>query len=211
MIMKTETTKELFAVVPQALTANPNINSVEKLIFTYLLGKFQTKTENGRPWTFSGPSIAKGTGLSERTVRRYLKKIRKDGILKRYGWLMSGKKRYEIFIFMPEALNKFISTADKMSAVIVSLDNGVDEIEKNQRTTTADNESAQMSDRNKIVEVRSEKEDDKKEDGTNKIVNPFDEIDLHYKNQVPNPLMKEIKIDKFKPTRKSGGWDELFG
>jgi hypothetical protein len=157
--MKTETTNEPFAIVPQALIEHPHIDAVDKLIFAHCLGKYQTKRDNGEPWTFSGASIARGTGQNERTIRRHLKKIRKDGVLKLYGSRMNGKKRYDVFVFVPEALQTLISTADKMSVVIANADRGFDAIEKQQRTTTADNLSAQMSAKRKMIEGRLEKED----------------------------------------------------
>jgi DNA-binding Lrp family transcriptional regulator len=165
--MRTEQTNQPFAVVPQALTAHTSIEPVDKLIFTHLLGKYQTKRDNGEPWTFSGSSIAKGTGLNERTVRRHLQSIRKRGILKLYGSLMNGKKRYDVFVFVPESLETLILSTDKMSVVILNTDKDFDALGKEQRTSTTDNESAQMSAKRKIVKGRLES----KEDYRNKMEN----------------------------------------
>ena len=149
--------KNLFAVVPQTLTARPDIDATDKLIYTHLLGKYQTKKKDGTPWTFSAPSIADGTGLSERTVERRIKKIREKGILKLYGKLMNGKRLYDIYVFVPEALEKLISTADNLSVVIANNDKALNNVDKQlptEKQGTADSLSDKMSAKSKI-----EKED----------------------------------------------------
>jgi hypothetical protein len=190
--MPTETTKEPFAIVPQSLTAHPGINPVDKLIFTHLLGRYQTKKHDGEPWTFSVPGIAKGTGLNERTVRRHVKSIRKDGVLKLYGSLMNGKKRYDVFVFVPKALEGVISATDKMSVVILNNDRGIDAIGKTATDITADNESAQMSARSKMIEGRNYKEDLStstiQEDGSMDLGDRFEQC---FKNPIPLMNLKQ--------------------
>src|SRR5690242_14195272 len=110
--MDTETSNEPFAVVPHKLTAHTSIEPSVKIILTHCLEKYQTKTTTGHPWTFSVPGIAVGTGLSERTVRRHIKTLRKHRALKLYGSLMSGKKKYDVFTFDRAELNSMISTTD---------------------------------------------------------------------------------------------------
>jgi hypothetical protein len=160
--MKTETKIEPFAIVPQTLIADPNITPTDKIIFAYLLGKYQTKRDNGEPWTFSCPSIAKGTALNERTIQRRIKAIRKHGVLKLHGCLMSEKKKYDVFVFVPEALETLIATSDKLSVVIPNAAKGFDAIGKQHPTNcpaTADSLSDRMSAKRKMTEGRLEKED----------------------------------------------------
>jgi hypothetical protein len=75
--------------------------------------------------------------------------------------MMNGKKRYDVFVFVPEALTALVSTADKMSVVVLA---GVE------TTTdiTADNESAEMSAKRKRIEGSEYKEDDRNNKNSNK-------------------------------------------
>lgn len=215
--MSKKTTKELFARVPQTLTAHPGINTVDKLIYTHLLGKYQTKREDGQPYTFSVPGIATGTGLIERTVLRHMPGIRKSGILKFYGTLMNGKKHYDVFVFVPKALETLISTADKMSVVIPLQDNKVEAISETSTDKTADNESAKMSDRSKKIEERYVQGKEKEEStstGENRLQPLKDAFKDFYK---PAPIYQDIgkkapsKTNHRTPRQSYGGLDDLIG
>ena len=123
--------KELFAIVPQAITGNPFIKSSEKVVITHLLGKYRIKTLDGTPWTFSNIKIQEGTGLKERTVQRIIEKYVKLKVLKYYGKLFTGNTRpTKIYIFNIEALNRMLKkdTVKMTITELVNDTNGFDDV-----------------------------------------------------------------------------------
>lgn len=159
--MKTsETTNQPFAIVPQALLEDPSITPTDKVILSYLLGKYLTKRDNGEPWTFSCPSIAHGTGMRIRNVQYRVEHLRKHGVLKLYGSIISNKKRCDVFVFVPKAFQTLISTGAKIAPVIANVDKGFDAVGKHQAQTTGANVAPDIASKKKMIEGRSEKEDD---------------------------------------------------
>lgn len=108
--------QELFAIVPQALIACRRYSPTEKLIITHLLAKHQIQAPNGEPWTFSVPSIAKATALSERTISRHISRLLTDNLLKFYGTKRNYNVEYNIYTFCPAAL-PLILTDDNLSVI----------------------------------------------------------------------------------------------
>src|ERR1017187_5371379 len=108
---------EPFSIVPQTLTASNKFSPSEFKVVVAILGTHNIKQENGEPWTYSVPSLAKAASLSESTVSRIIKKFARIKLLKHYGYLTSGKTRYPIYTFIMKTLETMLETNSKLTLV----------------------------------------------------------------------------------------------
>jgi hypothetical protein len=117
MITDKTTTDELFSIVPQRLTASNKFTPSEKLVLTAILGKHRIKRADGEPWTYSVSLLAKWSSVSESTAKRTVRRLRGLRILKRHGFLVSGKTKYFIYSFNQAELESVILTTVNLTPV----------------------------------------------------------------------------------------------
>ena len=121
MKLSQPTSNDNFSIVPKQLTASNLFHSGEFRVLVSILGTYQTKLENGEPWTYSIMSLSKATSLSDKTVSRIVTRLRQLRILNLYGRLKhdhsKGRTSYPIYTFDRSALDTMISTKDKVSVV----------------------------------------------------------------------------------------------
>lgn len=155
----------LFAEVPHELVTARRLKPTVKVILTHCLVRYQTKKDNGEPWTFSEAGIAAETGLSPKTVGRHVGPLRKKGVLKLYGTMSGGEREYEVFTFSPEGLVALIHTTAKTPVVLLRAANG-DGVATLETATDklADNSSDNLSD-NLSDKTPPRREDRRREEG----------------------------------------------
>ena len=166
--MKTEINKdELFAIVPQILTATHKFNNGEFRVLVACLGIDNIKKEDGTSFTVSVGSLSKMTGISEKQVRRIVEKLVKLKILVGCGRLKYEKGRinttFPIYRFDYDKLIGFIVIKDKMSIGIINDNEAQNDIGQSSRDILSDKVSDKVSDKshsrsNNPVKVTSIKE-----------------------------------------------------
>lgn len=119
-----ESSKEPFAVVPSRVTAHKGITPSTKLALTYLFERYRAKTEDGKPWTFSNASIAKGTGLPVRTVRNVTKDLQRHGVLKLYGTIRPRTRPMPVFVFIEANVDRYLTAKRAVNVEVLETENG---------------------------------------------------------------------------------------
>lgn len=164
----------LFAEVPHELVALRGLKPSVKVILTHCLVRYQTKKDDGKPWTFSAAGIAAETGLSEKTVGRHLGRLRSRGVLNLYGTMSDGEREYEVFTFSPEGLVGLIRTTAKTSVVMLRAANGdgatVETATDKLADNLSDNLSANLSDKTPPRREDTRREEGRREDDYNQGV-----------------------------------------
>jgi hypothetical protein len=115
-------TKISFDTAPKAVGTHAYIQQVTrcrgitpsaKLVLTYCLEKYQTQTQDGRPWDFSNASIQDGTGLPQRTVYNITEVLIKSKVLKHYGQITRKTRPTILYLFNLPTLNDYLKAAEK--------------------------------------------------------------------------------------------------
>ena len=194
--MKTEK-QEPFAIVPQALFSLTKFTPSQKLILSYMLGKYQTKLSNKEPWTFSNSSIYEDfeETIPKRTIEVALKKMVGESILKEYGVIKQNRTGHplKVFTFNKNAFEKCLGVSAGIALTIEGVsagnktiyktidNNGLTDIitpSKNGVSAgialTIEGVSAGVSagvehNRSKIIETNKEENKENKENSTNNI------------------------------------------
>jgi hypothetical protein len=124
----------------QQVTRCRGISTSTKVVLTYLLEKYQTKRDDGRPWDFSNASIQEGTGIRERTVRYVMQILIKSKVLRHYGQVKVRTRPMQLYLFVPEALNDYLKQDTAKSEILI-LDNA-NAVEANSETIPKDGDTA---------------------------------------------------------------------
>ncbi len=157
----------LFAEVPHELVTARQLKPSVKVILMHCLVRYQTKKDDEEPWTFSAAGIAAETGLSERTVSRHMKPLRRNGVLKLYGTLSDGEREYQVFTFSPEALVALIRTTARTSVAVLRAANGDGATVERASDKLSDKLSDNLSDKMPPKREDRKREDDRREDENN--------------------------------------------
>ena len=151
----------------QQVNRHRGITPSTKLVLIYLLGKYQTKREDGRPWDFSHASIEHGTGLPRRTVYNIMKVLITAKVLKHYGQVKVRTHPMNLYLFVPEALNTYLKDSAKSEMTIID---NASAVETTIEATPKDRDSAKDSAKDSATiahHKKSTQEDlQKKKEGT---------------------------------------------
>ena len=105
-------TQAPFAKVPKRLIADPGIDDTTFRILAHLEGEKDKPRDDGKPWTFSVPGVAKALEKPERTVRKKFQHLAKSGVLVQTGVLESCRQRIPVYEYRSEmATGKHLTAA----------------------------------------------------------------------------------------------------
>jgi len=91
------TTKPFFVKIPSDLLARKDLTMTRKVILAYF------KTRAGTKWQVDRTDLIDNLGLPDRTVKRELKALLKEGIIKCLGYSHRWQKHYKKYVLTEQA------------------------------------------------------------------------------------------------------------